>query len=59
MHSLAKSSQDATAKTYRFVPVPNLNSRQTDEDLYSTYGLTDDEIEFVEKTIAPMDQFEI
>lgn len=59
MHSLAKSSQDATAKTYRFVPVPNLNSRQTDEDLYSTYGLADDEIEFVEKTIAPMDQFEI
>lgn len=54
MHSLAKVSQDATAKTYRFVPMPNLNESITDSSLYSQYELTPDEIAFVEETIQPM-----
>lgn len=54
LHSLAKVSQDATAKTYRFVPAPDLSADYTDRELYERYGLTDDEMAFIEKTIQPM-----
>ena len=39
-HSLAKSSQDATAKTYRFIPVQDFTESWTDEVLYKKYNLT-------------------
>ena len=54
-HSLAKVSQDATSKTYRFVPVQDFTKAWTDEELYVKYGLTDDEIAFIESTIKPME----
>lgn len=54
-HSLAKVSQDATSKTYRFVPVQDFSKVWTDEELYKRYGLTDEEIVFVEATIKPME----
>lgn len=54
-HSLAKVSQDATSKTYRFVPVQDFTKLWTDEELYNKYGLTSDEISFVETTIKPME----
>ena len=50
-HSLAKASQDATSKTYRFVPVQDFDRSWTDADLYSKYGLTDDEVDFIKSTI--------
>ena len=55
MHSLAKASQHATAKTFCFVPVQDFSRSWTDEDLYSKYGLSDEEITFIESTIKPMD----
>lgn len=55
MHSLAKSSQDATAKTYRFVPMQDFSQKWNDEMLYEKYGLTEEEIGFIEETIKPMD----
>ena len=55
-HSLAKSSQDATSKTYRFVPVQDFSKNWTDEMLYAKYQLTADEISFIEETIKPMDE---
>ena len=65
MHSLAKASQDATAKTYRFVPLQDFTSNsdidwsqpipEIDEQLYKKYGLSDDEIAFIEKMIKPME----
>lgn len=54
-HSMAKVSQDATSKTYRFVPVQDFNTVWTDEMLYKKYGLTDEEIAFIESTIKPME----
>lgn len=54
-HSLAKASQDATAKTYRFVPMQDFSKSWTDEELYAKYGLSDEEIDFIESMIKPMD----
>lgn len=64
-HSLAKASQDATAKTYRFVPLQDfsissdinwtLSIEEIDRQLYKKYLLEDDEIAFIESMIKPMD----
>lgn len=54
-HSMAKVSQDATAKTYRFVPIQDFSEVWTDEKLYAMYGLTEEEIAFIEETIKPME----
>lgn len=54
-HSLAKSSQDATAKTYRFVPMQDFSKPWTDEELYKKYNLTEEEIAFIESMIKPME----
>lgn len=54
LHSLAKSSQDATAKTYRFIPMQDFSRVWTDAELYSMYGLAQEEIDFIEATIKPM-----
>lgn len=55
MHSLAKASQDATSKTYSFVPIQDFSHPWTDEMLYQKYNLTDEEIAFIESMIKPMD----
>ena len=54
LHSLAKISQHGTNKTYRFVPIQDFTKSWTDEDLYAKYGLSPDEITFIESTIKPM-----
>lgn len=54
-HSLAKASQDATSKTYRFVPVVDFTRVWTDSELYDLYGLTPEEVAFIEATIKPME----
>ena len=54
-HSLAKASQDATSKTYRFVPILDFTKSWTDEELYKKYDLSQDEINFLEEMIKPMD----
>lgn len=55
MHSLAKVSQDATSKTYRFVPIQDFSKPWTDEELYAKYNLSQEEIDFIESMIKPMD----
>ena len=55
MLSLAKTSQHATGKTYRFVPMQDFSKPWTDAELYKKYGLTDEEIAFIESTIKPME----
>jgi site-specific DNA-methyltransferase (adenine-specific) len=52
---LHKPSQHATKKVYTFVPLQDFSQSWSDEKLYSKYGLTDDEIAFVEWMIRPMD----
>ncbi len=52
---LHKPSQDTTRKVYTFVPTQDWTKRWTDEDLYAKYGISQSEIEFIEKVVRPMD----
>jgi site-specific DNA-methyltransferase (adenine-specific) len=40
---------------FKFVPWQDFTKEWTDEELYAKYGLTDEEIEFIESMIKPMD----
>jgi site-specific DNA-methyltransferase (adenine-specific) len=52
---LHKPSQHTTRKVYSFVPTQAWTKRWTDEDLYSKYSLSGDEVAFIEKLVRPMD----
>ncbi|UEG55035.1 Eco57I restriction-modification methylase domain-containing protein [Mucilaginibacter daejeonensis] len=64
MHSIAKASQDATSKTYQFVPLQNLTPDSDidwsqsisaiDKQLYTKYKLDENEIKFIEEMIKEM-----
>ena len=51
---LHKPSQDTTRKVYTFVPTQDWNRKWSDQDLYDKYGLSDSEIDFVEKIVRPL-----
>lgn len=50
-----KNSQDAMRGVYEFVPMQDFSKPWTDEELYAKYGLTDEEIDFIESMIKPME----
>ena len=50
-----KNTQHATSKVYAFVPLQDFSKPWTDEELYKKYGLTDEEIQFIESMIRPME----
>lgn len=52
---LKKPSQHATSKVYSFVPIQDFSESWTDEKLYAKYGISEDEIKFIESMIRPMD----
>ena len=52
---LHKPSQDATRKVYTFVPTQDFSKPWSDQELYAKYGLSEQEIAFVEWMIRPMD----
>jgi hypothetical protein len=52
---LHKPSQNSTRQVYTFVPTQDWTKRWTNEDLYEKYGITADEISFIEKVVRPMD----
>lgn len=52
---LHKPAQHATKKVYTFVPTQDFSKTWTDQTLYAKYGLSDEEIKFVEWMIRPMD----
>ncbi|HIE6632563.1 TPA: hypothetical protein ACXORD_004794 [Bacillus luti] len=64
LHGLAKGSQDATAKTYRFIPLQDFSNssdidwsvsvQEVDNQLYKKYELSDDEINHIERRIKAM-----
>lgn len=54
LHSLAKSSQHVTAKTFVLVPSQDFSKSWTDAELYKKYNLSRDEIEYIEAMIKPM-----
>jgi Eco57I restriction-modification methylase len=49
------SAQDLARSAYSFVPLQNFSRTWTDKKLYAKYGLTDDEIAYIEKLIRPME----
>jgi len=53
--SLRKITQDATRSTYTWVPIQTWDRTWTDAELYAKYGLTADEIAYIESVIRPMD----
>jgi site-specific DNA-methyltransferase (adenine-specific) len=53
--SLRKSTQDAPKHVYSFVPDLPLGEEWTDAKLYKRYGLTEDEIHFIESQVAEHD----
>lgn len=52
---LIKNTQNATKRVYQFVPLQDFNEEWTDEKLYKKYGLTQEEINFIESMIRPME----
>lgn len=55
MVMLKKISQDAMRGVYSLVPIQDFSEQWTDEKLYQKYGLTEEEIAFVESMIRPME----
>ena len=53
--SLRKHTQHATSGVYAFVPDLPLDQEWTDEKLYRRYGLTEEEIAFIESQVAEHD----
>lgn len=51
----AMSSINISKLVFPFVPIQDFSKPWTDEELYAKYGLTDDEIAFIESMIKPMD----
>ena len=49
------STQDISAEKFRFVPLQDFSKPWTDAELYAKYGLTDEEIQFIESMIKPME----
>jgi site-specific DNA-methyltransferase (adenine-specific) len=52
---LHKPSQHVTRSVYTFVPTQEWTKRWTDDDLYAKYGLSAEEIGFIEKIVRPME----
>lgn len=51
----ALSSIHITKSSFQFVPKQDFTEEWTDEKLYTKYGLTDEEINFIESMIRPME----
>lgn len=53
--SIKKRTQDNPRDVFQFVPLQDWSKSWTDEELYEKYGLTNDEIEYIESKIKIMD----
>lgn len=52
--SVRKITQHATHSTYVWVPLQKWNRTWTDEDLYTKYGITEEEKTYIETQVRPM-----
>jgi site-specific DNA-methyltransferase (adenine-specific) len=57
--SLRKITQNITRDSYKFVPLLPMNCIWTDEDLYKRYGITTEQVTFIESLIAERPSDEI
>jgi site-specific DNA-methyltransferase (adenine-specific) len=53
--SIKKKTQNGPRGVYQFVPLQDFSKPWTDEELYAKYGLTEEEIAFIESMIKPME----
>lgn len=53
--SIKKKTQNGPRGVYQFVPIQDFSKPWTDEELYKKYNLTQDEIDFIESMIKPME----
>ncbi|NLY00133.1 MAG: restriction endonuclease [Rhodopirellula sp.] len=53
--SLFMYSHGITKETYAFIPILDMTKRWTDEKLYKRYGLSQEDIAFIESKIRPME----
>ena len=53
--SIRTTTQHMAPKAYSFVPMQDFSKPWTDEELYEKYGLTQEEIDFIESMIKPME----
>ena len=53
--AMATSTQQMSKANFRFVPLQDYSRPWTDADLYAKYGLTNEEIAFIESMIKPME----
>jgi site-specific DNA-methyltransferase (adenine-specific) len=49
-----KNTQDAMRNAYSFVPIQNFDESWSDEKLYAKYGLSEQEIAFIDSMVRPM-----
>lgn len=52
---LHKTSQSTTRLQYSFVPMQDFSKPWSDSELFQKYGLTQDEIDFIDSMVRPMD----
>ena len=52
---IKKKTQNGPKGVYQFVPLQDFSKPWTDEELYAKYGLTQEEIDFIESMIRPME----
>ena len=52
---IAMSSINLSKLVFPFVPMQDFSKPWTDEELYAKYGLTEEEIAFIETMIKPME----
>ena len=57
--AMATATQQMSKASFRFVPFQDMSHSWTDADLYAKYGLTKEEIAFIESTIRPIDNAEL
>ena len=48
-------SHHITKEAYRLVPIQDFSQSWTDKKLYAKYGITDEEIKFIESMVRPME----
>ena len=53
--SMRKNTQHATQTMYSFVPLQDFSKPWTDKELYEKYGLTNEEIKFIEENVLSME----
>ena len=53
--SIKKKTQNGPRGVYQFVPLQDFSKPWTDKELYAKYGLSQEEIDFIESMIKPME----